>query len=415
MCNSALLSLALIHAVKTNQNESVATLAARIKNINYQNMTRYTALHSAVEHNNTIAADILIKYGADLMLVPDWTPGFDAYTNGLTHPRLPSHGPVTVECALLMAFEMRETHQEMQLLLTRAIYAKLPDITCKYGMVQMDKIRLLGHYAMLYSTPRVFFEVVRYNGDANQLDATNMTPLMCVLRNMSVAAGRCDMHKPLYTDWSPHPSHAQCVRTMKNVAEILEKHPEMLWARFKRAEPGGFNHDWALRSFGEDNMKPMPALGMSLWGAKQLSSPGRLYSKDGSTALGMLVFDTIPYRNFAHMVDKCTTFFPYCERQQRKHREKIDRQAAILGFFKHDVIPALWKKMLTQMRIALGMASHERLGSNTNCLVGVLGVDLMNEIFNTLLRTVAVPDQKNLDEFRNERFQTPGDMHRMLC
>jgi len=75
----------------------------------------------------------------------------------------------------------------------------------------------------------------------------------------------------------------------------------------------------------------------------------------------------------------------------------------------------LWKKMLTQMRIALGMASHERLGSNTNCLVGVLGVDLMNEIFNTLLRTVAVPDQKNLDEFRNERFQTPGDMHRMLC
>ena len=378
-------------------------------------MTRYTVLHAAVEHNNTIAAAILIKYGANPMLVPDWTAAFDAYTSGLKHPTLPSLSPVTVECALLMAFEMGETHVEMQLLLTRAMYAKLPDITCKYGMVQMDKIKLLGHYAMLYSTPRVFCEVVRYNGDANQLDASNMTPLMCVLRNMSVAAGRTAMHLPLYRDWSPNPSHTQCVRTMENVSEMVEKHPEMLWARFTRAAPGGFDFDWALRSFGEDNIKPMPALGTSLWGAKRLSTPGRLYCKDCSTALGMVVFDTIPYRNFAHMVDKCTKFFPYCERQQRQHREKIDTQAAILKLFKIDVIPALWKKMLSHMRTALGMASHKRLGSNTNCLVGVLSVDLMNEIFNTLLQMVAVPDQKNLDEFTDDRFRTPCDMHRMLC
>jgi hypothetical protein len=239
MCNSALLSLALIHAIQVQKHDVVATLVARIKNINYQNMKRYTLLHSAVEHNNITAAKLLIAHGANIMEVPQWTSAFHYYTIGQKHPTLPRPSPLTVECPLLMAFEMGESHEEMQLLLMRMVYGKLAHMSGKARFRHTRKIKLLGHYAMLYTTPRVFCEAVRYNGDANQRDTSNMTALMCTLRHMTVVAGclrtgclwmsqgdGVSETAPLYAGLPKRPSHAQCAHTLKNVAEMVERHPE---------------------------------------------------------------------------------------------------------------------------------------------------------------------------------------------
>jgi len=445
MCNSALLSLALVHAIRARQHDLVAALGARIKNINYQNMKRYTLLHTAVEYNNITAAKLLIAHGADIMEVPRWTSAFHSYTIGQKHPTLPHPSPLTVECPLLMAFEMGELHEEMQLLLMRMVYGKLAHMSDEARFRHTRKTKLLGHYAMLYSTPRVFCEAVCYNGDANQRDTSNMTALMCTLRHMSVVAGclrtGCLWRSqgdgvsgtaPLYAGLPKRPSYAQCVCTLANVAEMVELHPEMLWERFTRLscveemDAHGWcpDHDWALRLWGEvgrEDMhggKSMPARGYSLWGTNSFSTFGRgIQVNDERTALGMVVFDTLPYRRYHHMLDveqhNCIGDF---------RCEKIKHESDVINLFTDDFIPSFWQRMLYELHIALGMATHARLGSHPQCVIAMLNADIMDAIFNVHMNTTDIPDQQHID-LRFERtllgngfeYIEAGAMQNMLC
>ena len=420
MCNSALLSLAILHAIRAQKHDVLATLVVRIKNINYQNIKRYTLLHTAVEHNNITAAELLIAHGADIMEVPRWTSVFHSYTIGQRHVTLPHLSPLTVECPLLMAFEMGESHEVMQLLLMRMVYGKLAQMDDQARLRHTRKIKLLGHYAMLYSTPRVFCEAVGYNGNANQRDTSNMTALMCTLRHLSVVAGclrtgclwtsqgdGVSSITPLYGGLPKRPSRAQCAHTLANVAEMVERQPEMLWERFTRLsyeeemDAHGWcpDHDWALRSWGETcheeihGGKPMPARGYSLWGTNSFSDTGRgLHVQDQHTALGMVVFDTMPYRRYHHMLDveehECLGDF---------RCRKIKHESDVINVFTRDFIPSFWKRMVCELRIALAMASHARLGSQPKCFVAVLNPDIMNAIFDHLMHTTDLPDTQHLD------------------
>jgi len=319
-----------------------------------------------------------------------------------------------------MAFEMGESHEEMQLLLMRMLYGKLAHMSNETRFRHARKTKLLGHYAMLYSTPRVFCEAVRYNGDANQRDSSNMTALMCTLRHMSVVAGclrtgclwrsqgdGVSEAAPLYAGLPARPSHAQCVCTLANVREMVERHPEMLWERFTRLscveemDAHGWcpDHDWALRlwiAVGREGMhggKPMPAQGYSLWGTNSFSSPGRgIQVNDERTALGMVVFDTLPYRRYHHMLD---VEHHHCIGDFRC--EQIRRESDVIDLFTDAFVPSLWKRMLYELRIALGMATHSRLGNRPQCGIATLNPDIMDAIFNALMNSTDIPDQQHID------------------
>jgi len=319
-----------------------------------------------------------------------------------------------------MAFEMGESHEEMQLLFMRVVYGKLAHMNDEARRRHTKKIQLLGHYAMLYSTPRVFCEAVRYNGDANQRDRSNMTALMCTLRHMSVIAGCLRAgclwasqgkgvrgKTPLYKGLPARPSHAQCKHTLENVAEMVERHPEMLWQRFTRLsceeqmDENGYysDYDWSLRDWGEvrphhkNHGKTMPARGYSLWGASNsfsISARG-IEMIDGRTALGMVVFDTMPYRRYHHMLDvrhQCCQSTLCCA--------PIEREAAFIKYFTHDFVPSFWLRMIREMRTALGMATHARLGSDPLCFIAMLNGDIMNFIFNAVMDTTDTPDQQHI-------------------
>jgi len=438
--------MALVYAIRAGKHDVVATLSARIKNINYQNMKRYTLLHTAVEYNDITAAELLIEQGADLMAVPEWTGAFHSFTIGQKHPALPNPSPLTVECPLLMAFEMGESHEEMQLLLMRTVYGKLAHMNDEARLRHTKKIKLLGHYAMLYCTPHVFCEAVRYNGDANQRDTSNMTALMCTLRHMSVIAGCLRRGclwasqgkgafgtPPLYAGLPERPSHAQCKQTLANVAEMVERHPEMLWERFTRLSceeqinKHGWrpDHDWSLRSWGEvcpgsrNDGKAMPARGYSLWGAtNSFSITARgIRVEDQRTALGMVVFDTLPYRRNHHMLD---IRYHYCTSEVCC--EPIKNESAFIKYFTDDFVPTFWLRMICEMRTALGMATHVRLGSDSKCLIAMLDADVMNFIFNTVMNTTDIPDQQHTALGRNFallgngfEYIEAGAMQTMIC
>ena len=438
--------MALAHAIRAGKHDVVATLSARIKNINYQNMKRYTLLHTAVEYNDITAAQVLIEHGADVMAVPTWTGPFHSFTVGQKHPTLPDPSPLTVECPLLMAFEMGESHEEMQLLLMRTVYGKLAHMNKEDRLRHMQKIKLLGHYAMLYCSPHVFCEAVRYNGDANQRDSSNMTALMCTLRHMSVIAGclrgGCLWlsqgkgvfgKAPLYAGLPERPSHAECVHTLANVAEMVERHPEMLWERFTRLsceeqvkELGWCpDNDWSLRSWGEvcprgrNDGKPMPARGYSLWGGQNsfsITARG-IRVIDERTALGMVVFDTLPYRRNHHMLD---VRYHYCTNEVCY--KPIKDESELIKYFTDDFVPSFWLRMICEMRIALGMATHDRLGSDPHCFIGMLGTDIMNTIFDIVMNTTDIPDQQHTALGRNLallgngfEYIDAGAMQTMIC
>ena len=81
----------------------------------------------------------------------------------------------------------------------------------------------------------------------------------------------------------------------------------------------------------------------------------------------------------------------FLEFQMQRNAEQMcfhDKNVAIMAYFGKEFTPCLFAKMLTPMRIALGMSTHFRLGSCKDCKVGQLNGDTMNIIFNELVRGI---------------------------
>jgi len=74
--------------------------------------------------------------------------------------------------------------------------------------------------------------------------------------------------------------------------------------------------------------------------------------------------------------------------------QKIAKDQAVIDLFETTVIPNLWGNMIKQLHIALGMATHARLGNNAGCFAKILGSDEMNTIFQIMLRDLSVEETK---------------------
>jgi len=74
--------------------------------------------------------------------------------------------------------------------------------------------------------------------------------------------------------------------------------------------------------------------------------------------------------------------------KDRVRDETITRNKAVIAFFSTKFMHSFFAKMLFHMRIALGMATHTRLGNNANCRIGQLDSDVMNIIFAQLFDNI---------------------------
>jgi len=138
---------------------------------------------------------------------------------------------------------------------------------------------------------------------------------------------------------------------------------------------------------------------------------------DERTALGMVVFDTLPYRRNHHMLD---VRHHYCTSEVCC--VPIIHESAFIKYFTDDFVPSFWLRMVCEMRIALGMATHDRLGSDPQCFIAMLDLDIMNTIFNTVMNTTDIPDQQHTALGRNLallgngfEYIEAGAMQTMIC
>jgi len=315
----------LLQAMQDNNLAVAKTLVCKIADVNYQIMTRHSALHSAVLHNALEIAQLLLERGANMLLMPR----NKTYEN--------KH-----ECPLIMAFKMGESREAMQLLLIRALRNKRQVLSC--GDKELQKIKMLSHYAMLYSSPAAFYATIAHEADANERNCDNMTPLMYVLRDVT------NFEKDV----------GVCRIKMQNVCEIVSKHPEMLWERYRC----------------DDTERGRPCV----------------CDKNNSTALGMLFFETMSGRSGRTALDVA-----YYNLQQNDPTttcnmmmlaDRIARNKAVVWFFQHDFMLLLFESMLQQMRLALAMATHSRLGQSAKCGVSVLAGDAMNTVFDVLMSSL---------------------------
>jgi len=311
----------------------------KVADINFQCNTRLTALHTAVMQNNLEVVSMLLERGADMTLLP-----------------LSKSWKNEIECPLLMAFKQGESHEEMQLLLLRALSGMRRD---KFDRVALSNIKRVTQYAMMYSTVRVFLEAKQMSSEALVLNSAGFNPLMFTIIRVGLFGE--DVVK--------------CVKILDKVLEIVDKDSSMSWERF-----------------GTD---PIQKNSRSVY--------------TGATGLGMMVFHVIADRK-----KRCTQYEQYVENRNRgkvmfsqnisptdphydaliEHqmqrdavqRSFYDKNLDILAYFGNEFVPCLFAKMLAPMRIALGMSTHRRLGIHDDCRVGNLNGDLMNFIFNELVR-----------------------------
>jgi len=321
----------LLQAMEENNVGVAKSLVCKISDVNYQIMSRHSALHSAVLHNALEIAQLLLEQGANMLLMPR----NKTYEN--------KH-----ECPLIMAFKMGESREAMQILLIDALRSECQPLT--WGDKELQKIKMLSHYAILYSSPAAFYATIAHDGDANVRNCDDMTPLMYVLRDVTNFEKDVDV----------------CRVKMQNVREIVCKHPEMLWKRYCR----------------EATERGRPCV----------------CDKDKSTALGMLFFETISGRTSRTAVDVA-----YYDSQENDPAttcnmmmlgERIARNQGVLFFFQCDFMPSLFESMLQQMRLALAMATHSRLGQSAKCGIAVLGADAIKTVFDVLMSSLTCDEKE---------------------
>jgi len=287
----------------------------KVVNINFQCKSRLTALHTAVMCNNVGVVSLLLERGADMTVSSLKKTSEDEY-----------------ECPLLMAFQQGESHEEMQLLLLRVLKNTSRDTL---NSTALRPIARVTHYAMMYSTARIFFAAKQDDCQQPGAYSAGYNPLMFTV----VRVGRLEEDVD------------KCKNTMEKVLQIVDKDSGMLWQRFRPAQ---------LERIGA---------------AK--------HPHTGCTALGILAFEIMRDRK------RCLLEFKDTVQNDTKEREMDARNRQIMAYFSNGFIPCLFVQMLRPMRTALGMSTHFRLGDQRNCGVGQLDAITMNIIFNELVRGIA--------------------------
>jgi len=106
----------------------------------------------------------------------------------------------------------------------------------------------------------------------------------------------------------------------------------------------------------------------------------------------------IEYRNHVSALYKATlspgnyfteTLTTMAEARKVYEEERAVKNSDVMMHFQKEFIPRVFAKMLSPMRLALGMGTHIRLGGHNKCLVATLNPDIMNTIFNALVRDIA--------------------------
>jgi hypothetical protein len=327
----------LLHqAILQGKSALACTLVDQLPNVHYQHLYRHTALHSCVQYDVRDVAAHLLENGADVMLMP----------KKMNHANLG-------ECAMLMAIKMGPPRQAMQVLLLRAIartlaaqnVARVSATTaaiCTWTVYDHEKISLLPHYAMLWTTPTVFFASIEHDNNANPLSSDDMTPLMALLRNM--ATFELDVET--------------CREKVHNVQQIALRHPDIMWKRYSNTR-----------------QPPRHPLHADL---------------EQFTALGMLVYEMLPRRmarNAANLARGNMVNVAWWSTE-------IDRGRSVVEFLQNDGIPLLWGVMMQDMRTALGMARHPRLGSSQHCTARLLGADEMDMIFDVMVKHMSDAERR---------------------
>jgi len=330
----------LLQAIKDKNSRVARSLVAKLADVNFQCLSRHSALHSAVLHGDVEVAALLLARGANIMLMPR----NKTYEN--------KH-----ECPLMMALKMGETRAEMQQLLIGSVHRQLAGgqqtrSTRNYSKQDLIKLGTIPHYAMLYSTPAVFSRAIACHSDANPRNIDNMTPFMHTIREVANFEKDVDI----------------CRFRMRQVIEQVDQYPEMLWARYHRADV-------------------------------QRSRPF-FSEKVTSTGLGMVVFECVITRceRISVDVDECnrqildgTMFNSALLLQQR-----VQRDSEVVQFFKLEFIPQIFSRMMQPMYLALCMATQCRLGKDPRCAIRVLHSDVMHTIFLVLLHTLTTAEMEHM-------------------
>jgi len=320
----------LVSAIKAHDVDATRLLLLKISNIDFQTKQRRTPLHAAVQHNNVGAAAMLLERGAGMNVLP----------------MLKSEQTIR-QSPMLQAFQLGESHEEMQLLFLRELEAVRHTWT---SAPDQAIIGTIPRYAMQYSTPLVFFDAIGDSGGEGGLDG--LSPLMHTLKEIALFS----------TD------RAHSAKTMENVFGMLDKRPAMAWERLKA---------------------PFTVPGLSL-----------VYP-EGATALGMLVFHSMQTRrktdmDFVEMGERLLKiqeqmqyggYSPHLVHQQTVEADR-QKNATLVTYINAELIPKMFARMLRAMRVALAMATHARLGANAGCCAR-LGTDVIDMIFNGLVRTMA--------------------------
>ena len=309
----------------------------KIVNINFQCKARQTALHIAVMHNNVEVAALLLQRGADMMIVP-----------------LKKCYKRDYECTLLIAFTQAKLHEDMQLLLLRHISTVVANSTDrgrdKFDRVALETIARVAQYAMLYSSTRVFFAVQEIRTKMVVVNSREFNPLMFAISRIGVYEENVE----------------KIVKIHQRVVEILDKDSTMLWQRYHHQN-----------------------------GTKK----GTLLTYTGGTALGLLLFYIQEGRQ-----KRCTeheALLAVVERRKARMARlpsewKMmgcpfgihEKNLAMMRYLANEFAPCLFARMLPSMRIALGMGTHARLGNQHICCVRLLNCDIINMVFNELVRGI---------------------------
>jgi len=271
------------------------------------------------------------------------------------------------ECPMLHVFRMGQSHEEMQLLFLRQLKAIRPTWL---SATDQQIIAMIPKYAMQYSTALVFVDAFGGSGGANtgkDGEICSLSPLMYTLKEIALFG----------TD------PAKCAKTMGNVFEMLDMYPAMAWERLKA---------------------PVNVPGVSC-----------VYA-EGSTALGILVFSSMPARLKKNMeiVERGETLLKLQETMQAAMPDnnpvdvvhQLDVEAnqqcndAFVTYLNTKLIPKLFIRMLRPMRVALAMATHARLGTKEACCAKGLHTEMIDLIFNHLARTI---------------LESPAVVKEMLC
>ena len=253
------------------------------------------------------------------------------------------------ECPIMLALKMGESHEEMQMLFLDHL-----DSVKHTWLSAKDKeiLEAIPHSAMLYSTPCVFIRAAAESSGKDLFNKHGLNALMSTLKQVGLFSSDA----------------VKCAKTMENVMEIVIKYPAMAWESLQKDEECGL-----------------------------------MMHTTGSTALGMLVYQTIPVRKtknrqfqviseglleLRHILEGAGSPSDALLDYSEKIQSDVEKNSNVVLHLVDEFIPALWTVMLRPMRIALAMGTHKRLGEGSGCFAHYLNTDTIDIIFANLISDV---------------------------